>query len=94
MDFKGQTVIVTGAAGNLGQAVANAFAARGANLVLIDLKQEALARAFGADSATRLLAPTNLLEQAQVESTVQKALDRFKRIDVLCNIAAYGALGL
>jgi NAD(P)-dependent dehydrogenase (short-subunit alcohol dehydrogenase family) len=93
MDFKGQTVIITGAAGNLGQAAATAFAARGANLVLIDLKQEALARAFGAESATRLLAPTNLIEQAQVEATVQKAFDRFGRVDVLCNIAGGFRMG-
>ena len=33
-DFDGRTVIVTGAAGNLGKAVAAAFATRGANLVL------------------------------------------------------------
>ena len=38
MTFKGQTVIITGAAGNLGHAVSAAFAAAGANLVLLDLK--------------------------------------------------------
>jgi len=37
------TVLVTGASGNLGRAVAAAFAERNANLVLIDLRREALA---------------------------------------------------
>ncbi|MGH6892630.1 MAG: 3-oxoacyl-ACP reductase, partial [Dongiaceae bacterium] len=42
MSFRGQTAMITGAAGNLGQAVAAAFAAAGANLVLIDLNEAAL----------------------------------------------------
>ena len=93
MEFEGQTVLITGAAGNLGQAVAKAFGARGANLVLIDLKHEALARAFSRDSKTQFLAATNLLDQAQVNETVTKAADRFGRIDVLCNIAGGFRMG-
>ena len=38
MNFANRTVIVTGAAGNLGKAVATAFAEQGANLVLVDLE--------------------------------------------------------
>ncbi|HUX26706.1 MAG TPA: 3-oxoacyl-ACP reductase, partial [Burkholderiales bacterium] len=37
MDFNQATVVVTGAAGNLGRGVAQAFAAQGARLVLVDL---------------------------------------------------------
>lgn len=40
MNFNDRTVIVTGAAGNLGRAVANTFEALGANLVLVDLRRE------------------------------------------------------
>jgi NAD(P)-dependent dehydrogenase (short-subunit alcohol dehydrogenase family) len=93
MDFKEQTVVITGAAGNLGKAVASAFAARGANLVLIDLNREALARSFRDETVTRLFAPTDLLEQAQVDTTVQRAIDRFARIDVLCNVAGGFRMG-
>jgi NAD(P)-dependent dehydrogenase (short-subunit alcohol dehydrogenase family) len=87
MEFSQRTVLITGAAGNLGRVVANAFAARGANLVLVDLRRESLERAFGAESERRLFAPTNLLDQAEVDATVTAAIQRFKRIDVLCNIA-------
>jgi NAD(P)-dependent dehydrogenase (short-subunit alcohol dehydrogenase family) len=93
MDFSEQTVLITGAAGNLGRALANAFAAQGANLVLIDLKQEALERVFGSETAKRMLAPTDLLQQAQLDATVLRALDRFRRIDVLCNIAGGFRMG-
>ena len=87
MTFDNQTVLVTGAAGNLGRVVANAFAERGANLVLVDLRREHLERAFGAEDERRLLVPTNLLDQGQVDAAAQAAIRRFKRIDVLCNIA-------
>jgi NAD(P)-dependent dehydrogenase (short-subunit alcohol dehydrogenase family) len=87
MEFSQRTVLITGAAGNLGRVVANAFAARGANLVLVDLRRESLERAFGAENERRLFAPTNLLDQAEVDATVTAAIQRFKRIDVLCNIA-------
>ena len=93
MSFANRTVIVTGAAGNLGKAVADAFADQGANLVLVDLKREALAAAFGAEDARRVFAPANLLETAGAQSVVQAALTRFKRIDVLCNIAGGFRMG-
>jgi NAD(P)-dependent dehydrogenase (short-subunit alcohol dehydrogenase family) len=93
MDFADRTVIVTGAAGNLGRAVAAAFADRGANLVLVDLKEEALARAYGAAGEKRLFAPANLLDAAQAESVAQRAVERFGHIGVLCNLAGGFRMG-
>ena len=83
-------VFITGAAGNLGRAVAGAFAERGANLVLVDLQRDALEKTYG--SAGELV-PANLLDQAEVDGTVTKALQRFGRIDVLCNIAGAFRMG-
>jgi NAD(P)-dependent dehydrogenase (short-subunit alcohol dehydrogenase family) len=93
MDFTGQTVVITGAAGNLGRALADAFSARGANRVLIDRSPEVLARAFGAGAPATMLASTDLLDQGDVNATMQKAIDRFSRIDVLCNIAGGFRMG-
>jgi NAD(P)-dependent dehydrogenase (short-subunit alcohol dehydrogenase family) len=93
MKFSGHTVVVTGAAGNLGRAVASAFAQADANLALIDLKQEALASAFGADDERRMLAAVDLLDQDAVKATVAKVCSRFRRIDVLCNIAGGFRMG-
>ena len=93
MDTKHRTVVVTGAAGNLGRAVANAFAAQGANLVLIDLKREALEAVYGVENAQRLFAATNLLDQNQVNQTAAAAMQRFGRIDVLCNLAGGFRMG-
>jgi len=93
MTFSNHTVLVTGAAGNLGRVVANAFAERGANLVLVDLRRDSLERAFGTEGERRLLVPTNLLDQEQVHAAVRKAVQRFKRIDVLCNLAGSFRMG-
>jgi NAD(P)-dependent dehydrogenase (short-subunit alcohol dehydrogenase family) len=93
MEFENRTVMITGAAGNLGRAVADAFAGRGASLVLVDLKKEALEKGFAADDPRRLLAPTNLLDPAQVEATVEQAIARFGRIDVLANLAGGFRMG-
>ena len=87
------TVMITGAAGNLGRAVAQAFAERGDRLVLVDLKPESLAQAFGAPDERRLFCPCNLLDAAQVDAAVQRAIAQFGRIDVLCNLAGGFAMG-
>lgn len=88
-----RVVIVTGAAGNLGQAVARTFADLGAKLVLVDLKRESLQNAFESENDHRLFAPANLLEMAGATSVAQAALARFGRIDVLCNIAGGFRMG-
>lgn len=93
MEFQDRTVVITGAAGNLGRAVADAFAARGANLVLVDLKNEALQRVFGAGDPRRLLATANLLDQAQLDAMAMQAVERFGRIDVLANLAGGFRMG-
>ena len=93
MDFTGKTVLVTGASGNLGRAVAEAFAARGANLVLIDRDARHLAQAFGAETAQRMFAVVDLLDAAQVAALAAQAVARFERLDALCNIAGGFRMG-
>lgn len=93
MSSSASTVAVTGATGNLGRAVAGIFAAQGANLILIDRRRERLVAAFGDENARRLFVPADLLDRAQVEAAVRAAVDRFNRIDVLCNIAGGFRMG-
>lgn len=88
-----ETVVITGASGNLGRALADAFAARGANLVLLDRQTSRLEAMFGKEDARRLHVATDLLDAAQVEAAAQAASDRFGRIDVLCNIAGGFRMG-
>jgi NAD(P)-dependent dehydrogenase (short-subunit alcohol dehydrogenase family) len=83
-----RTVVLTGAAGNLGRAVASAFAQAGDNLVLLDLTPGALP-----DGDRQLYIATDLLDAQSVGTAVDKAVQRFKRIDVLCNIAGAFRMG-
>lgn len=84
--FSERTVVVTGAAGHLGRAVAEAFAALGAKLVLLDRIHERLTGAFGKESDRQLLLATNLSSADDTQRAVAKAVERFGRVDVLCNI--------
>jgi len=81
------TVMLTGAAGNLGRAVAAAFAEAGANLVLLDLKGNLQ------ESDRQLFVATDLLNAESVQAAVDQAVQRFKRIDVLCNLAGAFRMG-
>ena len=67
MEFDGRTVIVTGASGHLGRAVAGAFAQRGARLVLAARSIEALEARFGAEAAARAYVAADLTKQAGAE---------------------------
>lgn len=93
MQFKDRTVLITGASGNLGQAVASVFSTRGANLVLIDVKGKALHEKFKGDAERHLLLAVDLLSQQQVDTAVNQAIERFRRIDVLANIAGGFRMG-
>ena len=93
MNFNNKTVMITGASGNLGQAVAQTFARLGANLVLVGLDRERLEKAFGAEDGQRLHAPANLLDSGQAGAVAARAMERFGGIDVLCNIAGGFRMG-
>lgn len=87
MSFKGKTVLVTGACGNLGRTVANAFIANDANVIVVDRHLESLKEAYGPTSRQHLAVEADLANDDQVRSAVRNGLDLFGRIDVLCNIA-------
>ncbi len=89
-DFSGRVVIVTGAAGNLGNAVTRAFQSAGARLTLVDRAEDRLQRLYPdmVDSFDYLLANSVDLTSAEaVQSMVDKTLERFGQIQVLVNTA-------
>jgi NAD(P)-dependent dehydrogenase (short-subunit alcohol dehydrogenase family) len=93
MSFEQRTVMVTGAAGNLGRAVAAGFSSLGAQLALIDRSADLLGKAFGGEGPRRLFLPTDLLDKAAVEASFVTAVERFGRIDALCNLAGGFRMG-
>jgi NAD(P)-dependent dehydrogenase (short-subunit alcohol dehydrogenase family) len=88
-DFSNQIVMVTGATGNLGQAVARAFHTAGAHLVLVDRRAEQLPALFPelADSSEHLLiGSVDATDAGSVDQVIRTVLERFGRIDVLANV--------
>ena len=93
MNFENLSVVVTGASGNLGAAVARAFVQHGANVVLVDRSREHLEHAGFTDDARHLISATDLLDPTQVNAMVQAAVAKFGGIHVLCNIAGGFRMG-
>ncbi len=93
MYFNHKVVMVTGAAGNLGRVVATAFADQGATLALVARQRESLAQLYGLEHERLLFATADLLDSAQVQAAVAQVLQRFGRIDVLCNLAGGFTMG-
>ncbi len=87
LDFKQRTVMITGAAGNLGRAVASAFRMQGANLVLLDINAGALDEAYPGDDEHFFKCEVNLMDQSKVSEAVEAARERFGSIDVLAALA-------
>lgn len=94
-DFKGRTVIVTGATGHLGQATARAFAARGASLALVARDPAGLAEArqrLGVETDVATFA-VDLLQPPAVSAMVDQVVARFGGLHALVNLAGGFAMG-
>lgn len=79
--------IVTGAGSGMGRAIAEAFAAEGAQVVCVDVsgQQDAVAASVGG-----LAVRTDVSQSADVQSLIATAEERFGRIDILVNNAGVG----
>ncbi|WAH97360.1 SDR family NAD(P)-dependent oxidoreductase [Arthrobacter sp. MMS18-M83] len=89
-DFTGQVVIVTGASGGIGSALADKFAEAGADLILHGRKAEALeAKAVQIRELGRkaIVVTGNIKEPETAGALVRAALEEFGRIDILINNA-------
>src|SRR5262249_12551233 len=94
--FKDRVAVITGGGSGIGAAMATAFAARGACLVLADIDPAALERTAGALQATGaevLTVRTDVGDPAQVRALADAAVDRFGAVHVVCNNAGIALFG-
>lgn len=95
LSFSGQVAVVTGAAGGIGRATANAFLAAGARVALLDIDEEGLARGmqdWRASNGRALPIVADIGDAASVQRAVDQTLAAFERIDILVNNAAVAAI--
>ena len=91
MSFKGKTALVTGGCGGLGRAIAEAFLAEGANVVVCDINKDLIAEfkdQVGNSKADRtLVLESNLTNDTAQEELFKQAIEKFGQLDFVCNSA-------
>lgn len=85
-------VVVTGAAGALGRAVADMFWKQGATVIAVDLDRQGLERVYGGRERVRCVA-ADLTDADGSRAALEAAIDMAGHPDVLCNIAGGFTMG-
>jgi NAD(P)-dependent dehydrogenase (short-subunit alcohol dehydrogenase family) len=85
--MKTPLVVVTGAAGALGRAVAADFLARGARLALVDVDAGALEALYAGHGSNHLRVATDLVDPVASAAALGKVFAEHGAAAVLCNIA-------
>jgi NAD(P)-dependent dehydrogenase (short-subunit alcohol dehydrogenase family) len=87
-DFTEHVVVVSGAAGNLGGAVAHAFDAAGAKLGLLDRRPDRLQQICGTlanEPEHTLLGTVNMTDEQSVREAIATVIEAYDHIDILVN---------
>ena len=97
MQLTAKVAIITGGGRGIGRAIAMAYAAEGARVVIAarsEAQLDAVVTEIAAQGGAALAVPTDLRIRAEVENLVQKTVDRFGQIDILVNNAGINPRGL
>ena len=90
-----RSIVVTGAAGALGQAVARRFLAEGARLALLDHDEARLRQVFDGtvDAAAHLLLAADVTSESAMSDTAARVVERFGRVDAVVQVAGGFEMG-
>lgn len=94
-DFKGKTVIITGAERGIGLAIATGFAKCGANIVIAGIMDEEFSNAekiIKSENVDCLCIHTDVSDENSVKSMVSTVEKKYGRIDILVNNAGINKL--
>ena len=91
MDFTGKTIIITGSGGGIGEGYAKACAAKGMNVVIAELNEEAgnrVANEINASGGSALFVATDVGDEASANACADACVEKFGTINYLVNNAA------
>jgi len=86
-DLKNKNVLITGASGGIGSAIARRLHAMGAKVALSGTRQEPLERLANELGESAFILPCNLNDMAAVEALPKQAIDALGSLDILVNNA-------
>jgi NAD(P)-dependent dehydrogenase (short-subunit alcohol dehydrogenase family) len=90
--LEGKAALITGGAGSIGLATARAFLSEGAQVLIVDRDEQALADIATTGGAKELAyRAADVTDEAQVEAAVADAVQRFGKLDVaFANAGIFG----
>ncbi len=96
MQLKDKVAIVTGGGRGIGRAIATAYAAEGARVVIAarnTTQLDEVVAEIEANEGEVIAVPTDVRSRSDVENLIQKTVDHFGRIDILVNNAGINPRG-
>jgi len=93
MEPRGATVIITGASSGIGAATSRAFAAAGADVVLVARSQDKLHQLAATLPGNPLVYPADITNTEETRTLIDHVLHKRETIDILINNAGIGVIG-
>lgn len=87
MDFSNKTAVITGSARGIGRVIAEALAAKHANIVISDLDQAAIDSVVTSLGNGAFGIKADVTNGADVDNLFEKVVEKFGRVDILVNNA-------
>jgi NADP-dependent 3-hydroxy acid dehydrogenase YdfG len=88
IDYQGKVALITGGASGIGKALAEALAARGAHVIIADIKADTASAV--AEELNGLALPVDLADDAATAALITQAYDWKGQLDLVCANAGYG----
>jgi len=93
MSLKGRVAVITGGAGHIGSAMAEALAELGANIVILDISLESCLsvceRISGEYAVETFPLAVNLAQEEHIRTVPDEVVNKFGKLDILVNCAAF-----